>query len=149
MDEGFANRVRLGLVFFFLFFMLKVNAAEIRVTEATKQSWASGISYQHGVLYNIGLLIYPSSSPITLDSMWLEGNGRSLINYNYKGRRKNDTISVWITDEIFYDAKIRIDSHWDIDPNKKGIIISYFKNKKKFLLDVTPYIKELYPVAYP
>jgi len=130
-------------------FCLNAHAADIKITEATRQSWSGGICCRKGINYNIGLLILPSKYPVTLDSLWLEGNCRSLASYNYKGRTKNDTLSVYIMDGLSYDGGIQVDGSWCKDPTKKGVIISYYKNREKFLLDITPYIKDLFPLAYP
>jgi hypothetical protein len=126
-----------------------LQAAGIEITEATKQKWHSGISYRNGILYNIGLTIFPSKHPIILDTLWLEGNCRSLASYNYKGRTKSDTLSVYISDGLNYDGKILVDASWRKDPTKKGVIISYHQNKIRYLLDITPYLKELMFIAYP
>ena len=124
-------------------------AADIQITEASFQKWYSGMSYRNGTLYNIGLTIYPSKHPITLDTLWLEGNCRSLASYNYKGRSKSDTLSVYIMDGLSYDGKIQVDACWCKDPSKKGVLISYHKDNTRYLLDVTPYLKELMFIAYP
>ncbi len=122
---------------------------DIQIKEATKQAWSGGFSYRHGISYTIGLTIFPSRYPVVLDSLWLEGNCRSLANYNYKGRSKQDTLSVYIMDGLNYDGKILIDPSWCKDPGKKGVVISYHQNNQRFLLDITPYLKELFPIAYP
>lgn len=130
-------------------FYSTIAAADIQVTEATRQSWSGGICCRSGVNYNIGLLILPSKYPVILDSLWLEGNCRSLASYNYKGRTKRDTLSVYITDGLSYDNKIQIDTIWCKDPTKRGVIISYYQNNIRYLLDITPYIKELMFISYP
>jgi hypothetical protein len=129
--------------------MVNTHASDIKVTEATQQKWHSGMSYKNGILYNIGLTIYPSKHPVILDTLWLEGNCRSLASYNYKGRSKSDTLSVYISDGLNYDGKIQVDASWCKDPGKKGIMISYHQNNTRYLLDITPYIKELMFIAYP
>jgi hypothetical protein len=125
------------------------SAIDIQITQATKQAWAGGSSYSNGVSYNIGLLIFPSKYPVILDSLWLEGNCRSLASYNYKGRSKSDTLSVYIMDGLNYDGKIQVDANWCKDPTKKGVIIGYHQHNQRFLLDITPYLKELDFIGYP
>lgn len=139
----------LMMLSFLTTFYSNTSAADIQVTEATKQSWSGGICCKRGVNYNIGLLIFPSKHPVILDSLWLEGNCRSLASYNYKGRTKKDTLSIYITDGLSYDNKIQVDTIWCKDPTKKGVIISYYQNNIRYLLDITPYIKELMFIAYP
>ncbi len=150
--EDYSHYTFVRLLVVTVFFMVtqpSLQAFGIEVTEATKQKWYSGMSYKNGILYNIGLAILPSKHPIILDTLWLEGNCRSLASYNYKGKSKSDTLSVYISDGLNYDGKIQVDANWCKDPAKKGVIISYHQNNIRYLLDITPFLKELDFIAYP
>src|SRR5687767_15861014 len=71
---------------FFMVTLPSLRASGIQITEATKQKWYSGISYRNGMMYNIGLTIFPSKLPIILSTLWLEGYCRRLASNNFKGK---------------------------------------------------------------
>lgn len=132
--------------------MVGAYAQSIQVKSATSQHWAGGICCRHGVNYTINLKVIRNKTAILLDTLWLEGYGKSLADYNIKKANKSDTLSIEILDGISFDdgmIDFEVNPKHVYDGTKMGILLEYRIGKKKISLNLSRLIIDLEFLAYP
>src|SRR5687767_5949831 len=155
MYPGYKYRTRKILIQIILSWALWMGAApdmlsqSIQITHATRQSWAGGVCCRTGTSYQINLQLNLVKYSIQLDSLWLEGYCRNLSGYNQVNHPLKDTVDITIRENLSFDDGFPVNEMYCYDPDKKGVIISYIIRKKKYYLNVSPFMKELEFIGYP
>ena len=119
----------------------------IRLVSATCQRWAGGICCRSGINYHIQLKVAKRKALVKLDSLWMNGNCVDISKYNDHVNNKTSSL-ITLRESVSRENGMTVGNEC-FDETKTGVVISYYLNGGKKLMDITPYIKELEFQAYP
>jgi hypothetical protein len=128
----------------------------IRLKEATRQGWAGGVCCVHGTNFSFSFLVSKKGrSSFSLDTLWTDGYCHPIAGIDQKMKFEKDTTihlypKISFNDAYIYypDKDISLNKQC-YDPLKHGCLLIYRIDKKRYEMDLTPYVKELMFIAYP
>jgi len=149
---------KLILISFILIFANKLSAQEIKVLEATQQSWAGGECCSNGINYIINLESADTVKTIKVDTVWMDGQ------YYVEKPEHNFTFSKTILNgkekyQIYFGKSWGKSFYQDTDftdakptikpPYYKGqALVIYYYKRRRHTIEIEKFT-ELASIAYP